>query len=1533
MTERVLSVRLRAITDAYERGMDRAAVATERMAGRVSRVSGFADQASSVGSKMTMGLTLPLAAIGTVAAKSAIDFESSFAGVTKTVNGTQQELAGLRQGIIDMANSTPASREEIAGIAEAAGQLGIQTDSVLSFTKTIIDLGNSTNLAGEEGASMLAQFANITQMPQGEFSNLGSAITAVGNAGASTEADIAELALRLAGAGSQVNMTAAEIVGLASGLADLGIPAEMGGSAVSRVMLDMQAAVIDGGKTLEGFAEVAGMSSEKFAGLFKKNASQAFVAFTEGLGKVKEAGGSTKSTLENLGLADTRIIDVMNRVSGAGGGIARSIDLSSKAFKENTALTDEASKRYATTESRLQMAANRASDFARKTGEALVPALLAVVGVLDPVVTGLGGVAEAAARAPKPIQMVGGSILGIALASGPAIWALGKLAALYGPVVSGFQKMIGAVQGFQLQLHLASMSGLSTGQALLQMIGPQAAIIAGLAAIAAGIYAMKRAEDDAAKSHKSAGDAAMQLGKSAGLTLRDIDNMGDSAENATGKVEAFRQKNQDAIATLKALSSTTDQQAYLVQVGFELVQRGATAEQAMQQVQKLADAAGVDVPVTLTVENIGDFENQITGVVAAARRIGNVDAIFNWSGAKKELEGLGDAAAGAWNQDDVAGYIAILGSAESQMGDNLSAINILADEGMKSLGEGFGFSLDKGQNLVDVLDQLRSGATTATPEQVAVADAIWKTADAMKGGVTAANLSAAALQFQGLSASETKDKVAAAGVSVDNFSDSTGEAEQTTTDFADVLDKMAATAAMSTLDLDAAAAAAEAYAQSIERSTNVDDTLGAGLGAGRAAQAFREGMTGQKRLQDAADETKKKTKDAASAVDELADAAAGLDPKMTAAGIATGSLAAAADAFRQAMEDSSWVDDQAESALGLGDAYRAFRKSMRALPDDLDMTAMSMGKLSKRQAQAVRDLMALGQASSDYLATMLEMGRGEGEVRDEASRMRGEYEAQLRQLGLNEEQIAKYIDMLGLTPSKVETAIKLSGEEAARFQLDAYLQLLQGKIPDEIATSVIGKIDSGDIKGAASQLSNWAKTNPVKIDVSPNVDDSGFADKVAEIQDSLWSLPKDFDPLTAALGGYDDAAMSALEAVQKLGDGYQTYIGKLIAGDTPDDEVKRQTDVIREEFKKQLADYGIVGDAADKYVELVGLSKPQIDTAITVSGEAEAMKTIETFMQNVDLLSAPREIQVEVAKAQLEGRLGDAATLIKTWWNDSRDGVIDNPLVAQILGDTTSGETSLQTFRDYVATHPPDPVPITADAGPARSGMDILQGLIPTFGGAVPIAADDSEARGQAWDLATDVQKLRPEITIEARLGPSWDSTFDKISERYQGGPGYGTGAGGSRPTSGIDPNPGGGVDGNIWTPYALGGDFAAGTKALVGEEGPELVEFRAAGTVRPADQTAKMMARRAQVASAMNRYATSHAAAGYSDAFTTQPGGSGMTDARIVAAITDLQAEIARLETGINIAELVMPTPEPSRAAANLLQAATTTARAARRG
>lgn len=407
-----------------------------------AKLKSVASGAGKLGTKLSASVTAPLVGAALVIGKAGVDFESAFTGVIKTVDASEAQLATLRQGIRDMSKELPASAVEIASVAEAAGQLGIQTDAILGFSRVMIDLGETTNLSATQAATDLARMANITGMAQTDFDRLGSTIVALGNNLATTEAEIVAMGMRLAGAGSQIGLTEPQIMGLAGALSSVGIEAEAGGTAISRVMVDIAESVGTGNEKLGQFAEVAGMSVSAFTALFEEDAAAALVTFIEGLGNLDEAGGSVFATLEELGLADIRVRDALLRASGAGDLFRKSLELGTAAWGENIALTDEAALRYGTTASEIDTLRNRLADMAVSLSDALRPMFETGLGMIEQFVAGLERLVAGFATLSPGMQQAILVTLALAAAAGPALLAIAGMAA----GVSA----LGAVLGFLL---------------------------------------------------------------------------------------------------------------------------------------------------------------------------------------------------------------------------------------------------------------------------------------------------------------------------------------------------------------------------------------------------------------------------------------------------------------------------------------------------------------------------------------------------------------------------------------------------------------------------------------------------------------------------------------------------------------------------------------------------------------------------------------------------------------------------------------------------------------------------------------------------------------------------------------------------------------------------------------------------------------------------------------------------------------------------------------------------------------------------
>ena len=436
-----------------------------------------------------------------VSAKSAIEFESAFTGVEKTVDGTEQQMAELKQGIRDMAKEIPSSTTEISAVAEAAGQLGIKTENILGFSKAMIDLGNSTNLSADEAASQLARFANIMQMSQSDFDKLGSSIVDLGNNFATTEADIVNMAMRLAGAGKQVGLSEGQVLGLATALSSVGIEAEMGGSAISKAMVNMQNAVEQGGtklddvlkKTgltlrdlelmsandskgfkdlsqsigmtstevkqlitagtnLEDFASISGMTVEQFKKAWKEDAAGALSAFIKGLGDAESKGESAITMLSEMGLTEVRLRDSLLRAANAGDLLNEALETGTKAWEDNTALTNEANKRYDTLESKIKICINKLKDFAITIGNKLMPSIEKIVDKIGDFAEWLSKLSD---EQVDNIVKIGLMVTAI----GPLVSIAGKLTSTVGGVV----KTIGT---FTQALDVASGLTTSTSTAV-----------------------------------------------------------------------------------------------------------------------------------------------------------------------------------------------------------------------------------------------------------------------------------------------------------------------------------------------------------------------------------------------------------------------------------------------------------------------------------------------------------------------------------------------------------------------------------------------------------------------------------------------------------------------------------------------------------------------------------------------------------------------------------------------------------------------------------------------------------------------------------------------------------------------------------------------------------------------------------------------------------------------------------------------------------------------------------------------------------
>ena len=621
------------------------------------------------GKLLSTTLTTPIAALGTAAIKASIDFESSFTSVRKTVDATEAEFDQLADTSKRMSTEVAAGTDEINEVMAAGGQLGVATEHLSDFTRVMIDLGNSCeDLNANDAATTIAQFANIMGTSQSQFSNIGSTLVDLGNNFATTEKPIMEMAHRMAGAGKQVGLTEAQVLGFVAALSSVGIEAQMGGSAFSKALIKMEVASATGGDALEDFGRVAGMTAQQFKTLWDNDPAAAFEAFIVGLSKLDDEGESAIAVLDEIGVKEVRLRDTMLRAVNATDLFSRAQSMATSAWKKNTALSEEANKRYATTESKLKNLKNTALLFGQQIGDDLNPTIRSLIDGAEELLQKFLFMDEAQRR-----QIV--QFAAYVAAAGPVLLALGKITKGVGSVSTAFGKFATSVgkagggwKGFLTVL----------GKSPAVWFTVAAAVVAGTIALADYVSGAKKAREAIKGMQETADEwkntaAETFYGRSAGLSFfgmsksdffRDqqsaqkwldglltvwSDGEKESNEIVSHWTDSFKTLTDSTRTELQSLKETANKSGYtgvsqgiaadiktLDQMDAEITrllkkrQNGFFSEKDQIRLQELIDTReAIEVKYHLTPEETGGFSTiaqKVEAEVARAQARGKTDA-------------------------------------------------------------------------------------------------------------------------------------------------------------------------------------------------------------------------------------------------------------------------------------------------------------------------------------------------------------------------------------------------------------------------------------------------------------------------------------------------------------------------------------------------------------------------------------------------------------------------------------------------------------------------------------------------------------------------------------------------------------------------------------------------------------------------------------------------------------------------------------------------------------------------------------------
>ncbi|RDY57713.1 phage tail tape measure protein [Flagellimonas nanhaiensis] len=466
----------------------------------VASVQRFDKKVTAVFNKMGRLTRLVLGiGIGTLFLNATGDiktFETNLVGVGKTTGLQGKVLKQLGQDTIAASNAMRGIKtNKLLELGGVAGQLGISgSEDILRFSSTMAKLEKASDIQGEEGAASIARLLNITGEGPKVVDRFSASLVGLGNTSAATESEILSVANEVARSTAAYKLNLKEILGMSAALANMGVSPEAAGSAIGKTFIGIEKATLKGGEKLRNYAKVMGITSKEVKTLFASDKQAAFNKLLEGLNKIGKEGGSITKAMNDLGIADTRVLKGIIPLATNYNTLQAKMKLANNEFEKNTALNNEFNTASKTVQTALDDIAKRFTNVLLKTSTTGT-GLERVQNILFFVADNM-----------ETIVVVGASLVGMFGLMKAIVWgsqiamvaynvALGIHGALQGAASINIGKSAVALGAYKVAMGistavtwLATTATTAFGVALNVGLWPILAIIAAIAALIAVFY-------------------------------------------------------------------------------------------------------------------------------------------------------------------------------------------------------------------------------------------------------------------------------------------------------------------------------------------------------------------------------------------------------------------------------------------------------------------------------------------------------------------------------------------------------------------------------------------------------------------------------------------------------------------------------------------------------------------------------------------------------------------------------------------------------------------------------------------------------------------------------------------------------------------------------------------------------------------------------------------------------------------------------------------------------------------------------------
>jgi TP901 family phage tail tape measure protein len=403
-----------------------------------------------IGKAAMVGITLPVVAAAGFSVKKFMELEQALADVKGATNLSGEELKEFGKRIQNISKNTPATQEELLKLAAAAGDAGVRgVDNLEKFSMTLVRLGKTAGINGEEAAESISKILKITGEGAGNVENFGSALDAVASKYGVNAKHILDSTFAITREVAKFGVSSAQATAFAAAVDPLGFNAKQAAAAFGDAFRGIDEAIQKGGKQMQGLQAITGMTAEQLKEQFGKDSTVVLQKFLGGLEKIRKNGGPTADALKFFGASGDKTQIILEALAKDGTKFNEMLEHTKKAYIENTSLADAYAEETATLSAKFQIFQNKVTVLAQNLGERLAPAFIKILDFAS-------GVIDFFDEHPK-IAMFTGTIIALVAILGPLIFAFGWLISMVPVFMTGLAALTSVLAGFKIAFSVVGV--------------------------------------------------------------------------------------------------------------------------------------------------------------------------------------------------------------------------------------------------------------------------------------------------------------------------------------------------------------------------------------------------------------------------------------------------------------------------------------------------------------------------------------------------------------------------------------------------------------------------------------------------------------------------------------------------------------------------------------------------------------------------------------------------------------------------------------------------------------------------------------------------------------------------------------------------------------------------------------------------------------------------------------------------------------------------------------------------------------------